>query len=127
MANEITVNVSLQLTKGSLQYSQIPGSISVTMTGVIAAGGTQTTATGNGVALVLPAAFTTTNLGYAYFRNTSTVGNIRIGTGTSSFVPFMELLPGETSVLRLCSSTATTVTCNATTGTPVLQYWIAAL
>ena len=126
MANEITVNVSLQVTKGSLQYSQIPGSISVTMTGVVAAGGTQTTATGSGVAISVPS-LTTTTQGYAYFRNTSTVGNIRIGTGTTTFVPFMELLPGETAVLRLCSSTATTVTCNATTGTPVLQYWIAAL
>ena len=126
MANEITVNVSLQVTKGSLQHSQIPGSISVTMTGVTAAGGTHTTATGDGVAISVPS-LTTTTKGYAYFRNTSTVGNIRIGTGTTTFVPFMELLPGETAVLRLCSSTATTVTCNATTGTPVLQYWIAAL
>lgn len=126
MANEITVNVSLQVSKGYLGHSQVPGSISVDMAGSKAAGGAQAAATGNGVAIDV-GTLTSTTQGYAYFRNTSSSAgeNIIIGTGTTSFVGFVELKPSETAVLRLCSTNATTITFKSTSGTPVLQYWIA--
>lgn len=127
MANEIQVTVILQVTKGLLQYSQIPGTALFDMTGTKSAGGAQAAATGNGVAIDLNT-LTGTTVGYAYFRNTSSTAgeNIQIGTGTTSFTPFMELKPREIAVLRINSSGSGTVpTFRSLAGTPVLQYWIA--
>jgi hypothetical protein len=127
MANEIQVTLVLQVTKGLLQYSQIPGTALFDMTGTKSAGGAQAAATGNGVAIDLNT-LTATTVGYAYFRNTSSTAgeNIQIGTGTTSFVPFMELKPREMAVLRINSSGSGTVpTFRSLAGTPVLQYWIA--
>ena len=127
MANEIQVTLALQVTKGLLQYSQIPGTALFDMTGTKSAGGAQAAATGNGVAIDLNT-LTATTVGYAYFRNTSSTAgeNIQIGTGTTSFVPFMELKPREMAVLRINSSGSGTVpTFRSLAGTPVLQYWIA--
>lgn len=94
------------------------------MAGTTSAGGTQlTSATTTAIELN---GLVGTTLGWAYFRNTSTVGVIQIGSGTSPFVPFMQLSPGEFSLVRLnCQTSAVVPTVKAFSGTPVLQYWIA--
>lgn len=127
MANEIQLTVAMQVTKGLLQYSQIPGTSLFDMSGTKSAGGAQTAATGNGVAIDL-GTLTVTTLGYAYFRNTSSTAGevILIGTGTSSFVPFIELGPREFCVFRFNSTgSGVTPTFKSSAGTPTLQYWIA--
>jgi hypothetical protein len=128
MANEIQITTVMQVNKGLLSYSQIPGTALFDMTGTKSAGGAQAAAITNGVAIDLNT-LTGTTVGYAYFRNTSTtVGeNIQIGTGLLLlFVPFMELKPREMAILRINSSGSGTVpTFRSLTGTPVLQYWIA--
>jgi hypothetical protein len=126
MANEIQVTVALQVTKGLLQHSQVPGTLLFDMTGTGAAGGA-VAATGTATALDL-APLTSSNLGYAYFRNTSSTAGqtILIGTGTGgSFVPVIELRPREVAILRVNSTSATTLTIQSSAGTPTLQYWIA--
>lgn len=126
MANEIQVNVSLIVNKGSLQYSQVPGSLLFDMTGTTSAGGAAA-ATTTAAAIDINT-LTATTVGYAYFRNTDATNTILVGTGTSgSFVQFLELRPREVAVLRLASNgSGTTPTMKSTAGTPVLQYWIAA-
>lgn len=127
MANEIQLTVAMQVTKGLLQYSQVPGTSLFDMAGTKSAGGAQTAATGNGVAIDI-GTLTATTLGYAYFRNTSSVAGevILIGTGTSSFVPFLELQPREFAVFRFNSTgSGVTPTFKSSAGTPTLQYWIA--
>jgi hypothetical protein len=127
MANEIQITAVMQVNKGLLSYSQIPGTALFDMTGTKSSGGAQAAAITTGVAINLNN-LTATTVGYAYFRNTSsTVGeNIQIGTGTTTFVPFMELKPREMAILRISSSGSGTVpTFRSLTGTPVLQYWIA--
>lgn len=127
MANEIQVTVALQVTKGLLQYSQIPGTVLFDMSGTTSSAGAQAASTS--AAAIDINTLTATTVGWAYFRNTSSTAgeSILIGTGTGSFVPFMELKPREVAVLRLNSSgTGTVPTFRSLAGTPVLQYWIAA-
>lgn len=95
------------------------------MAGTTSAGGTQLTSATT--AAIQLNGLVSTTLGWAYFRNTSTVGVIQIGSGVStSFVPFMQLSPGEFSLVRLnCQTSAVVPTVKAFSGTPVLQYWIA--
>lgn len=127
MANEIQVNVSLIVNKGSLQYSQVPGSLLFDMTGTTSAGGAAAASSSATAVAINLNTLTATTVGYAYFRNTDATNTILIGTGTSTFVPFLELRPREVAVLRLASNgSGTTPTFRSTAGTPVLQYWIAA-
>jgi hypothetical protein len=128
MANEIQINVALQLTKGLLQYSQNPGSVLFDMAGTRAAGGAQTASVSATAVAIDIGLLSATTVGWAYFRNTSsTVGeSILIGTGTGTFVPFMQLKPREVALLRISSDTSgVTPTFRSIAGTPVLQYWIA--
>ena len=125
MANELALSLSLRLTKGYLIHSETPEAIAVDMTGSVIAGGSIASST---TAAVVPiGTLTSTTQNYAYFRNTAVTGtdNILLGTGTSPFVPLIELKFKEYAMFRICSSTATTITFKSTTGTPVLQYWIA--
>lgn len=127
MASEIQLSVVMQVTKGLLQYSQVPGTGLFDMTGTKSAGGAQTAATGNGIAIDI-GTLSVTTLGYAYFRNTSSTAGevILIGTGTTSFVPFLELQPREFAVFRFNSTgSGVTPTFKSSAGTPTLQYWIA--
>lgn len=129
MANEIQVTVQLAVTKGLLQYSQTVGTQLYDMTGSTSSGGAQAASNAATAVAIDLNTLTGTTVGYAYFRNTSSTAgeSILIGTGTTSFTPFMELKPREIAVLRINSSGAGTVpTFRSLAGTPVLQYWIAA-
>lgn len=126
MANEISVTVVLSVNKGLLSYTQNPGTMLFDMSGTRAAGGAQQAATGNGVAIDL-GTLGSTDGGWMYLRNTSSVTGeiIQVGTGTTSFAPFIELRPREVAVFRLNGQSGTTPTFRSLAGTPVLQYWIA--
>jgi hypothetical protein len=128
MANEIQITTVMQVNKGLLSYSQIPGTALFDMTGTKSSGGAQAASVSATAVAIDLNTLTATTVGYSYFRNTSsTVGeSILIGTGTGTFVPFMELKPREMAVLRINSSGSGTVpTFRSLLGTPVLQYWIA--
>jgi len=128
MANEIQVTTVLQVTKGLLAYSQIPGTALFDMSGTRSAGGAQAASVSATAVAIDLTTLPVTTVGWAYFRNTSaTAGeSILIGTGTTSFTPFMELKPREMAVLRINSSGSGTVpTFRSLLGSPVLQYWIA--
>lgn len=105
MANEITLNVSMAVSKGTLRYQFAPPTASINLTGNNAAGGVQNVST------------TTTNLalinvttrGMANFINLSTGTEVEIGAwdGTA-FRPFGLLKSGEPAVMRLSAQTGTT-------------------
>jgi hypothetical protein len=128
MASEITVTVALQVNKTYLQHSQIPGSISIDMSGTRCAGGAQELSTSHEVVNLNE--LTTANQGWAYFRNTSSTAGQSIALGivvSSTFYPVIEMKPGEVAMFRLNTtvSTAQAIYAKSSSGTPVLQYWIA--
>jgi len=119
MANEITLNLKMQVEKSFLSHSENPGVLSVDMSGSNAIGGVQTIGT-------TAEAITITDVstpGYAYFRNTDSTNFVEIGTGTGSFVPFAKLKKGEACIMRL-STTAPTARAN--TAALTLQFYILA-
>lgn len=126
MSSEIQVTVGIQVNNGLLQHVQYPGTALFDMSGTGAVGGcVAATTTATALDLV---PLTSSNLGYAYFRNTSSTAGqtIVIGTGTGgSFVPVIELRPSELALFRLNSTTATVPTIKSSAGSPMLQYWIA--
>jgi hypothetical protein len=131
MANEIQVTVAMQVNKGYLQHSQVPGTQLYTMTGTKCDGGAQTVTTSH-VALNI-GSLSSSTVGWAYFRNTSTTNGEDIAIGvlvSSTFYPLVGLKPGEVALFRLNTDVATAQTpyvkaAAGTASSPVLQYWIA--
>ena len=129
MANEITVTVALQVNKSYLQHSQIPGSISIDMSGTRCAGGAQQIPNGSHELIDINE-LTTSTQGWAYFRNTSSTAGQSIALGievSSTFCPVIEMKPGEVAMFRINKTVATAraLYAKAAAGTPVVQYWIA--
>lgn len=120
MANEITLNLKLQVLKGSLAHLENPGAISVDLSGSTAVGGVQTIGTVAEVLIMNDV----TSPGYGFFRNTGSTNFVEIGTGTGgSFVAFAKLKAGEAAIMRLST---TTPTAKADTSSVGLQYFILA-
>lgn len=117
MADEITVNLQISARKGYLSFSEKTGNFLVTMNGTTGAGGIQTIGTSGELLGVTDVG----TAGYAYFRNTSTTTNVDIGTGTTSFVAFLKLKPGESAVCRLGTNAPSA---KAASSTVDLQYFI---
>lgn len=121
MANEITLNLKLQVLKGSLAHLENPGAISVDLSGTTAVGGVQTIGAAGAEVLIMNDVLSP---GYGFFRNTSSSNFVEIGTGTGgSFVPFAKLKAGEAAIMRLST---TTPTAKADTSSVNLQYFILA-
>lgn len=120
MANEITLNLKLSALKGSLNHTENPGTLSVDLSGLVAAGGVTTLTT---TAAAIPIG-SVTSAGYAYFRNTGPTNFLEIGTGTGgSFVAFLKLKAGEAAICRLGTNAPTA---RANTASVQLQYYILA-
>jgi hypothetical protein len=117
MSNEITVQMSLNCSKGFIYAADESGFVQSDFEGTLIARGVQSIPTS---ATAIDTG-TLTTAGYAYFRNVSTANFIEIGTGTGTFVPFVKLKPGEAALLRL-STTAPTA--RADTLAVNLQYTI---
>lgn len=107
MANEITLQVNMNVAKGSLRYQFAPPAATITLNGNAAAGGVQgiTTAT-TGTELILDSV---TTRGLANFINLSAGTEVEVGAydGTA-FRPFGLLKAGEPSVIRLSAQAGTT-------------------
>ena len=102
MANEITVNARLQVTKTYLKTDENPGSLNVTMTGNNVAGGVQVVGTGAHEALSDVSDIGTP--GWAYFRNLDSANFVEVGRDSGgTFVPFAKLLFGEFAIAPLSS------------------------
>jgi hypothetical protein len=119
MANEITLNLKIQVAKGDLIHVENPSTLSVDLTGTTAIGGAATITT-TAAALTMGSV---SSAGYAYFRNTGPTNFVEIGTGTSPFVPFIKLKEGEAAICRLGTNTPTA---RANTASIALQYYILA-
>ena len=119
MANEITLNLKMQVEKSFLSHSENPGVLSVDMNGSNATGGVQTIGTTAETITITDVA----TPGYAYFRNTDSTNFVEIGTGTGSFVPFAKLKKGEACIVRLGT---TAPTARANTAALTLQFYILA-
>ena len=119
MANEITLNLKMQVEKTFLSHSENPGVLSVDMSGSNATGGVQAIGTSGETLSVTDVA----TPGYAYFRNLGPTNFVELGTGTSTFVSFAKLKAGEAAILRLGT---TAPTARAKTAAVNLQYYILA-
>jgi hypothetical protein len=127
MANEISITTVMSVTKGLLSHTQNPGTQLFDMNGTRAAGGAQAASTAATAVAIDLGTLGSTDGGWMYLRNTSVTGSevILVGTGTTSFVPFIELRPREIALFRLNGTSATVPTFRSVVGSPVLQYWIA--
>jgi hypothetical protein len=120
MANEITLNLKIQVAKGDLIHVENPSTLSVDLTGTTAIGGAATITT-TAAAITMGSV---SSAGYAYFRNTGPTNFVEIGTGTGgSFVAFLKLKEGEAAICRLGTNTPTA---RANTASIALQYYILA-
>jgi hypothetical protein len=117
----------MSVTKGLLSHTQNPGTQLFDMSGTRAAGGAQAASTAATAVAIDLGTLGNTDGGWMYLRNTSVTGSevILVGTGTGTFVPFIELRPREIALFRLNGTSATVPTFRSVVGSPVLQYWIA--
>jgi len=103
MANEITLNVSMSVAKGTLRYNFAPPTASINLTGNAASGGVQNIGTNvETLALV-----DVTTRGLANFINLSTGTEVEIGSDDgTTFHRFGLLKAGEPAVMRLSAQGA---------------------
>ena len=99
MANEISVTVKLDVSKGFLVQTMNPFLQQITMIGDNGAGGIQAIGFAAHEAISIG---DTGTAGWAYFRNTSTLYSVEIGVLVGvTFYPFAKLLAGEGGLIRL--------------------------
>lgn len=115
MANELTVNVSLNYSKGNDALRREPGAKLVTVSGTKRISSVQALST-SAEQITIGEVGTA---GYAYFRNLDATNNISLGLDSDAAPAFCTLKPGEFAVLRLASATLYAV---AAAGTPSLAY-----
>lgn len=124
MAEEITINSRIQVTKGGISLSQ-RASFKPTMSGSAYSANVQTVpTTAAGTALVIAAGVST--LGWAWFKNLDAANYIEIGTqsGGTTFLPFARLNAGEACLLRLAQGI--TVFAKANTASVNLEHYVVA-
>ena len=123
MANEITLNVNMSVSKGTLRYTFAPPTASINLTGNAAAGGVQNISTTTTELELI----NVTTRGLANFVNLSTGTEVEVGSydGTT-FHSFGLLKAGEPAVLRLSANTGTSPVAKVvgTSGTANLQWQV---
>jgi hypothetical protein len=120
MADEISVSLSLVVTKGNMSYSRKIAAQKATMSGDGVSGGTQTV--GSAAEEILVGADLTTP-GWGFFRNLDSTETVLMGREISAvFEPFIKLLPGEAVVIRL--DTLPVYAAVEGTGSAILEYAI---
>ena len=121
MADEITINLRLQVNNGFLVHREDPGTLGVTMTGKNGTGGIQNIVAGGTAGETITMGDTGT-AGWAFFRNTDTANFVEIGVQVAgTFYPFVKLKAGESCILRLGTNTPYARSNTATTN---LQFFI---
>ena len=103
MANEITLSVSMSVSKGTLRYTFAPPTANINLTGNAASGGVQNI----GANVETLALVDVTTRGLANFINLSTGTEIEVGsTDGTTFNRFGLLKAGEPAVIRLSAQGA---------------------
>lgn len=103
MANEVAVQVSLQVTNGNLSFLK-RDSYNADQS---AAGGPSNGVQEIGTSHELVSITDITNKGFVYFGNLDSTNFVEIGVDvTASFYPLAKLAAGESAVLRLSPSVA---------------------
>ena len=124
MANEITLNVSMSVAKGTLRYTFAPPTASINLTGNAAAGGVQNVSTTTEALSLIDV----TTRGMANFINLSTGTEVEIGSVVSgTFHPFGLLKAGEPAVMRLSATSGTSPVAKVivpTNGTANIQWQV---
>jgi hypothetical protein len=103
MANEINLQVTMSVAKGTLRYQFAPPSANINLTGNNAAGGVQNISTTTTQMQLI----NVTTRGMANFMNLSTGTKVEIGTFDGTFRPFGLLNAGEPAVIRLAAQAGT--------------------
>ncbi len=103
MADEIRVNTSLAVTKGELKYNPGNRNQSIDLAGTRDSGGTQDIGTTH-EALTIGSDMS--SVGVSEFTNLDATNYVEIGVEVAAaFYPLVKLLPGETWVFRLGTTT----------------------
>ena len=103
MANEVAVQVSLQVTNGNMSFLKREN-YNADQT---AAGGPSNGVQEIGTSHELVSITDITNKGFTYFGNLDTTNYVEIGVDVSAtFYPLIKLLPGESAIMRLSPSVA---------------------
>ena len=126
MASEISISTRLYAKKSYLVVDHNPGTFAVTLSGSTSAGGiVSIPTTAGGTALSLDG-ITTATMGYAFFRNVSSIYSVQLGVRdvSSNFLAFATLKPGEVGLIRLNQTNPPYAI--AITGAADLQYTILA-
>lgn len=98
MADEITINVTLDLANGSVRHTVAPGSLSVDQTTARRVAGTQTIGTAAHEAL---ADGDISTQGYVFLMNTDDTNYVEIGIDSGgTFYATVKLKAGEYALLR---------------------------
>lgn len=121
MANEITLQVNMGVSKGSLRYAFTPPTANINLTGNAAAGALQNIST---TAESL-ATLDVTTAGMANFMNLTTGTKVQVGTlSGTTFVPVLLLNASEPAVSRMATTTLYAKVTEPTNGTAVLQWQV---
>ena len=120
MANEITLNLSMSVSKGFLTASRAVQPLRVTMAGTRYSDNGQAIGFAAHEQVVIGADVGTE--GYAFFRNLDATNFVQIGVDVSgTFYPFAKLKAGEAAVLRLATGT---IYAKADTASVDLAAWV---
>ena len=121
MANEISLNVSLNVSKGALRYIFAPPTANINLTGNNATGGVQTIGTTTEALSVIDI----TTAGMGTFLNLSAGTQVQVGAmqGTN-FVPVLRLDPGEPAVSRMATTSLVAKVTVPTNGTANVQWQV---
>lgn len=98
MADEITLEARLRMSKGNLLLDKTTRGVTVDMTGTNYGNFTQVVGTA-AENIAFPSDIAT--LGYCYMRNQDATNYVQLGVDSSGFVAFGRLKPGEVAELRL--------------------------
>jgi len=103
MANEVAVQVSLQVTNGNMSFLKRDNYTADQS----AAGGPSNGVQEIGTSHELVGITDITNKGFTYFGNLDTTNYVEIGVDVSAtFYPIAKLSPGESAIMRLSPSVA---------------------
>jgi hypothetical protein len=121
MANEIRINLQMDISSGSLKHSFRPGVINASLTGTAASGGIQVIGTAQEL-ITLGADVATA--GISYFQNLHTANYVDIAAGnTSSTNYFARLKAGEVAFTRLQNTNLSAIAQTSATTANVPLLW----
>jgi hypothetical protein len=124
MADEINLSVSMNVSKGVLQYNFSPPAATINLVGNAASGGVQLIQTATEACALVDV----TTRGMANFINLTSGTKVEVGSWDgSNFNSFGELRQGEPAVLRLSATTTTSPVLKViepTNGTAFIQWQV---